>query len=148
MAHTPKPADVAVSTDPLLRAAPSNHTLTAVSQFPCNIPPTYPIRDGEGIAGTADAIYRHIFKRRTRGTGRTSTIYSTHVIRIAGQEKYQNFLAIIDKVRREMPTMYLTTHIIIFHSRDAKIITSAKVALVAPSVPAQIPKITEQDFIK
>jgi hypothetical protein len=54
MAHTPKPANVAVLADPLLRAAPSNHTFTAVSQFPCNIPPIYPIRDGKGIVGTAE----------------------------------------------------------------------------------------------
>jgi hypothetical protein len=35
-AHTPKPADIGLSGEPLLREAPSNHTDTFVSQFFCN----------------------------------------------------------------------------------------------------------------
>jgi hypothetical protein len=49
----------------LLREAPSNHTFTAVSQFPCNTPPIYPIRDGEGSVATLSICMRVLHASQT-----------------------------------------------------------------------------------
>ena len=60
-ACTPKPADVAVSGEPLLREAPSNQTFTAVTQLPCKHhrgPPSDTVRKAQGVLGyMPDCIY-------------------------------------------------------------------------------------------
>jgi hypothetical protein len=51
-AHTPKLADVAVLAEPLLRESPSNHTFTAVTNYPAihyRHSPSDMVRDAQGV---------------------------------------------------------------------------------------------------